>query len=123
MQIEHHLAASRRFLDDAVALESESSHMGAAEMIWGATVQALEAIGHISAGNVRAHLSSNGRRRLAASIVNDGLAKYYRAQNDLHGHFYKGNLEPQSRAESMRQGHDYVAELLNIALSSAPDLV
>lgn len=38
MRTGQHIAASQRFLDDALMLESEGSHMGAAEMIWGATV-------------------------------------------------------------------------------------
>ena len=45
MQTGQHIMASQRFLDDALALESVGSQMGAAEMIWGATIQALEALG------------------------------------------------------------------------------
>ena len=38
METGQHIAASQRFLADVLALESEGSHMGAAEMIWGALV-------------------------------------------------------------------------------------
>ena len=118
MQTGQHIEASQQFLDDASALESVGSYMGAAEMIWGATIQALEAIGHITTGDDTEHLSSNGRRRLADSLVSDGVFKYGRVQNDLHAHFYRGHLSPGEYAEGMRQGRDYVTELLAIALSS-----
>lgn len=116
MQTEQHILASQRFLDDALALESVASHMGAAEMIWGATIQALEALGHITTGTSTGHLSSNGRRRLAASVVSEGLRRYYRIQRELHGHFYKGHLSLEAWAEEMRQGRDCVGELLAVAL-------
>ena len=88
-------------------------------MIWGATIQALEAIGHVRTGNATGSLSSNGRRRLAESVISDGANRYNRIQNELHAHFYMGNLSPPEYAERMRQGRYDVAELLAIALSSA----
>lgn len=118
MQTGQHIAASQRFLDNALMLESEGSHMGAAEMIWGAAVQALEAIGHISSGNTVAHLSGNGRRRLASSTIRQGFRRYSEIQNGLHAHFYRGHLTPEEQTEQMRQGRGYVAELLTVALSS-----
>ena len=121
METSQHIEASQRFLDDALALESTSSHMGAAEMIWGATVQALEAIGHIRTGNATGNLSGNGRRRLAESVVSEGLLRYYRTQQELHAHFYRGHLTSQVRTERMQQGREYVTELLTVALSSGAD--
>ena len=118
MQIQQHLAASQRFLDAAAVMEAADFHMGAAEMIWGAVIQALEAIGHIRERNSRGFLSSNGRRRLAESIGPEGPALYYLVQNDLHTHFYRGHLSPAEYAESMRRGHEFVTGLLDIALSS-----
>ena len=120
MQPEQHLAASRTFLNDAAALESQGSHMGAAEMIWGATVQALEALEHIRTGIATGSLSSRRRRRLAESITRDGLFKYYMIQNDLHGYFYKGHLSMEVLTDRMRQGRDYATELLTLALSPEP---
>ena len=117
MQTRQHIEASKRFLDDALALDSMGSHMGAAEMIWGAAVQALEAIGHIKARNDRGKLSGNGRRRLAESVAVEGKHRYYRTQNELHGHFYDGHLTSERYADSMRQGREFVAELLAIAQS------
>ena len=63
-------------------------------MIWGATIQALEAIGHLRAGNSTGLLSSNGRRRLAASVISDGLRSYGAIQDGLHAHFYPGPPVP-----------------------------
>lgn len=119
MQPKQHLEASQYFLDAAAILEAIDFYMAAAEMIWGAVVQALEAIGHIRAGNARGFLSSNGRRRLAESINPEGLTMYYLVQNGLHGHFYKGHLSPVEYVDSMQKGRDYATELLAIALSSA----
>lgn len=119
MQAGQHIEASRRFRDDALALESRGSHMGAAEMIWGATVQALEAIGHIRAGNDRGNLSGNGRRRLAASVISEGVRSYDAIQNDLHAHFYRGHLSPAEYADRMRRGREFVGELLAVARSSS----
>ena len=123
MQTGQHIEASQRFLDDALTLESRGSHMGAAEMIWGATVQALEAISHIRAGNATGNLSRNARRRLAESAVLEGPRLYGGIQNELHAHFYEGHLSPAEYAESMRQGREYVTELLAIALSSRTDAI
>ena len=118
MQTRQHIEASQRFLGDALALESRGSHMGAAEMIWGATVQALEAIGHIRMGNAIEHLSRNARRRLAEFVVFEGMQRYNLTQNDLHGHFYSGHLAFEEYADSMRQGRELVTELLSIAQAS-----
>ena len=117
MQIQQHLAASRRFLEAATLLENEGSDMGAAEMIWGATVQVLEAIGHIKEGNVRGSLGNRRRRELAETILPGYLSNYYNALHELHGHFYKNHLPPAELATRMQQGRDYIAELLAIALS------
>ena len=117
MQTAQHIEASQRFLDDALALDSGGSPMGAAEMIWGAAVQVLEAIGHIRAGNERGKLSGNGRRRMAESIAFEGRHRYYRTQNELHGHFYDGHLTSEKYTDSMRQGREFVTELLAIAQS------
>ena len=118
MQTGQHIEASQRFLDDALALESKGSHMGAAEMIWGATVQALEAIGHISLGNAAGHLSRNGRRRMAESVAFEGMHRYNRTQHELHAHFYDGHLASQERDVQMRLGREFVTELLAVALLS-----
>ena len=119
MQTGQHLEAAQRFLDDALILESVGSNMGAGEMIWGAAIQALEAIGHIRTGNATGSLSSNGRRRLADSVISDGVLRYDGIQNDLHAHFYKGHLSPSEYADCMRRGRDCAAELLAIAYTSA----
>ena len=121
MQIQQHLTASRRFLEAAAVLETEGYDMGASEMIWGATVQALEAIAHIKAGNDRGSLSSRRRRETAANISTKSLNQYLINQNELHGHFYKNHLSPAELAVRMQQGRDYIAELLAIALSPGTD--
>ena len=117
MQTEQHLTAARQFLTDASTLEAACSTMGAAEMIWGATVQALEAIAHIKAGNTRGSLSSRRRRETAANIGIKSLNQYLINQHELHGHFYRNHLSPAELALRMQQGRDYIAELLAIALS------
>ena len=121
MQTGQHIEACQRFLDDALALESRGSHMGAAEMIWGATVQALEAIGHIRAGNATGNLSRNARRRLAGSAVFEGMQHYDQVRRRLHGHFYDGHLTSQERDERMRLGREFVGGLLAVALSVESD--
>ena len=118
MQTRQHLEASQRFLDDALMLESMGSYMGAGEMIWGAAIQALEAIDHIRTGNATGSLSSNGRRRLVNSVISEGVGRYDGIQNDLHAHFYRGHLSPLEYANCMRRGRDCVAELLAVALPS-----
>lgn len=119
MQTGQHLEAAQRFLDDALMLESVGSNMGAGEMIWGAAIQALEAIDHIRTGNSTGSLSSNGRRRMVDSVISDGVRRYDGIQNDLHAHFYRGHLSALEYADCMRRGRDCVAELLAIARSPA----
>ena len=123
MQTGQHIAASQRFLDDALMLESTGSHMGAAEMIWGATIQALEAVEHVRTGNDLGNLSSNGRRRLMESLLLEGVNRYSRIQNELHGHFYKGHLSLEAWRLEMQQGRDCVNELLAIVLSSGLETI
>ena len=119
MQTGQHIEAAQRFLDSASMLESAGSNMGAGEMIWGAAIQALEAINHIRTGTATGSLSSNGRRRLVDSVIYDGVNRYNRIQNELHAHFYSGHLSPPEFADSMRRGRQCATELLAIALSSA----
>ena len=121
MQTEQHLTAARQFLADASTLEAAGSTMGAAEMIWGATVQALEAIAHIKAGTARGSLSSRRRRETAENISLESLFQYRRNQHDIHGHFYKNHLPSAELAVRMQQGREYIAELLAIALSPETD--
>lgn len=92
-------------------------------MIWGATIQALEAIEHVRTGNEARTLTSNGRRRLVESVIAEGANRYNQVQNELHAHFYKGHLSPPEYADRMRRGREYVTELLAIALSSGSDAI
>ena len=119
MQTGQHIEASQRFLDDVLMLENSGSHTGAAEMVWGATVQVLEAIGHIRTVNAGGHLSGNGRRRLVESVISDGLHRYNLIRNDLHAHFYRGHLSLPEYADRMRRGREYVTELLAVARSTS----
>ena len=123
MNYEDHDAAARTFLSAAETLFKSGMGMAAAEMVWGAAVQAIDAANH-STGITR-HASRNRDRRLVverigrAHGVGEDLADgFSAAANRLHNHFYTGRLSADELEDSMEAGVSFARLMLELADSS-----
>ena len=122
MNYEDHIASARMFLSAAEILSGLGMGMAAAEMVWGATVQAIDAVNHRMM--VTRHAGSNrDRRRVLERLERahgmDGALRdsFMSVVNDLHNHFYKGNLSPDALGIHMRNGMLFATRMLELAES------
>ena len=122
MNYEDHVAAARMFLSAAEILSELGMGMAAAEMVWGAANQAIDAVNHRM--GVPRHASNNrDRRRVLQRIgrahgVESELVRGFRAAaNGLHNHFYTGNLSADELEENMRLGIAFATRMLELAES------
>ena len=121
MNYEDHVAAAQTFLSAAEILSELGMGMAAAEMVWGAAVQAIDAANHRMAATSR-HVSRNRDRRLVverigrAHGVDEYLAIGFTAATDgLHNHFYTGRLSAEALEENMRLGVSFARRMLELA--------
>ena len=122
MNYEDHIAATRMFLSAAEILSDLGMGMAAAEMVWGAANQAIDAVNHRM--GVMRHASSNSdRRRVLQRIgrahgVERELANGFRTVSSrLHNHFYMGNLSAEQLEREMRNGMLFATRMLELAES------
>ena len=122
MNYEDHVAAARMFLSAAEILSELGMGMAAAEMVWGAANQAIDAVNHRMM--VTRHASSNrDRLRVLQRIgrahgVEGELANGFSVVlNKLHNHFYTGNLTAEQLEHEMRNGVLFATRMLELAES------
>ena len=122
MNYEDHVASARTFLSAAEILSELGMGMAAAEMVWGATVQAIDAANHRMM--IMRHASNNrDRRRVLERLERahglDGALQdaFGFVVSDLHSHFYKGNLSPDDLEMQMRNGVLFANRMLALAES------
>ena len=122
MTYEDHVAFARMFLSAAEILSELGMGMAAAEMVWGASNQAIDAVNHRM--GVNRHASSNrDRMRVLQRIgrahgMERELANGFSAVlNKLHSHFYAGNLSAEQLENEMRNGLSFVSLMLELAES------
>ena len=120
MNYEDHVAAARTFLSAAEILAERDMGMAAAEMVWGAAVQAIDAASHRMA--IPRHAGSNrDRRRVIQRVgrahgVERELARGFSAAVDgLHNHFYTGRLSSEELEYSMKAGVSFATRMLALA--------
>ena len=123
MNYEDHVAAARTFLSAAEILSASGMGMAAAEMVWGATVQAIDAVNHRMA--ITRHPNNNRDRlrileRLERAHGMDGALHdgFRSVVKDLHNHFYRGDLSSDSLERHMRNGISFARLMLELADSS-----
>ena len=123
MNYEGHVAAARTFLSAAEILAERDMGMAAAEMVWGAAVQAIDAASHRMA--IPRHAGSNrDRRRVIQRVgrahgVERELARGFSAAVDgLHNHFYTGRLSSEELEYSMKAGVSFATRMLELAGSA-----
>ena len=122
MNYEGHIASARMFLSAAEILSELGMGMAAAEMVWGAAVQSIDAVNHRM--EVTRHAGSNRDRlrileRLERAHGVDGeLAGSFRSVSSrLHNHFYTGNLSAERLEQEMRLGIAFATRMLELAES------
>ena len=100
MNYEDHVAAARTFLSAAEILAERDMGMAAAEMVWGAAVQAIDAASHRMA--ITRHAGSNrDRRRIIQRVgqahgADEELATGFRAvTNGLHNTSTRADCPPK----------------------------
>ena len=123
MNYEGHVAAARMFLSAAEILSESGMGMAAAEMVWGAAVQAIDAANHRMAATTRHSGTNRDRLRVVQHVgrvhgVERYLARGFRAAaNGLHNHFYTGRLSAEALEENMRLGVSFARRMLELAES------
>ena len=124
MNYEDHVSAARMFLSAAEILSESGMGMAAAEMVWGAAVQAIDAANHSMAATTRHASANRDRRRVlqrigrSRGIVEELYDGFRIAVSDLHNHFYTGRLPADELEESMRIGVSFARLMLELADSS-----
>ena len=90
-----HIELAVRYLQTSATLQNGGFNNEAAEMVWGAIVNAIESIGHVDAGNERRNLNNRARRDLARNLPATAFSEYHDAQTNLHDHFYHDTLNEE----------------------------
>lgn len=118
MTYEEHIAAAKTFLLAEALLNQSEFGMIAAEAIWGATVQVIDAVNHRigerHAGNNR------DREQLVEYLVikyaaNDIIAGFDGAKTYLHNHFYTGRLNGGELSHYLKIGAAFVNRMIEMS--------
>lgn len=118
MTIDEHVLAARKFLAAQQMLIESEMDMAAAEVVWGAAIQAIDAAKHRSgeghAGNNRdrSELVESFESTMGLSGLSDGLKL---SINRLHNHFYTGRLSQLELTLYVEAGVAFVVQMLEIA--------
>ena len=119
-QTGRHIQLAERYLQTAASLQTGGYNNEAAEMVWGAIVNAIESIGHLDAGNQRRNLNNKARRDLARTLQPLSFNRYHDAQTKLHDHFYHDILSENEYQAYIEQGRVYAQQLIEIATRRQP---
>ena len=119
-QAARHIELAVRYLQTSATLQNGGFNNEAAEMVWGAVVNAIESIGHIDAGNERRNLNNKARRDLARNLPSATFEQYQDAQTKLHAHFYHDILSEEEFHAYMVRGRAYAQQLIRMARRRQP---
>ncbi len=119
MNYEDHIAAAETFMRAEEMLTESGMGMAAAEVIWGAVAQVIDAANHRS-GPRHARSNRNRRRTL------ERLERAYRLDRELthgfqyivtklHNHFYTGNLSEHELSASLEFGRRFVNLMIELS--------
>ena len=122
MNHEDHIAAARMFLSAAEILSGLGMGMAAAEMVWGASVHAIDAANHRMiatrhAGNNRDRRRILERLERAHGAEGELVSGFRAVSSKLHNHFYTGNLSSERLEQEMRNGMLFATRMLELAES------
>ena len=119
-RVARHIELAVRYLQTSATLQNGGFNNEAAEMVWGAIVNAIESIGHIDAGTERRNLNNKARRDLVRTLSAASFAQYQVAQTRLHDHFYHDLLNEEEFHANIASGRAYAQQLLQAALRRQP---
>ncbi len=118
MNYDDHIRAASEFLSAEELLLEAGLGMAAAECVWGAAVQVIDAIYHL---RLSRHPGGRDRRETVIrmrdkhQVGEDILDGYRIVQTNLHNHFYTGRLSAQELAASLETGRTFVNTMLELA--------
>ena len=118
MNYSQHIAAAETFLRAEGLLSAAGMDMAAAEMLWGAAVQALDAASHLAGGR---HPANNrdreriiGRLDAIHSTEAELIAGLKPAIYNLHNHFYTGRLGAYELSLYRAIGRAFVVRIIDL---------
>lgn len=122
MTEDEHAALAELMLATSVPLARDSrTAIMAGELVWGAVVHALHAVGHAASIRPQHPTKNNGMINILRTIdaqadVQDALeGGLRRAQRRLHNNFYTARLSEAQLADEIAGGVAFVGLLLEIA--------
>lgn len=119
---DEHVSIATMLLAESTALAQQPrTALAAGELIWGATVHALNAIAHLVSGNSRHWRQRRDLEKLITQVVPDDetladlLDGLNLTQRRLHNHFYTGQLPDAALPGMINAGMTFVRRLLQFA--------
>ena len=119
MDYAQHIAEAHLCLASEPLLMESGSRLVAAEAIWGAAVQVIDAANH--ARGVNRHPTNNARRTYILEQLEDEfdlgdeLSNGLRvATRRLHTHFYRGHLNDDQLRTSIEEGRDFINRMIEL---------
>ena len=118
MNYMEHIADAEMFLDTADILMGLRRDRAAAEMIWGAAVQAIDAANH---RRTQRHLNHRGRLDVVQRLQDKyGLSyefsdMFRNVRGALHNYFYTGRLSESDFAVEFARGRRFVSVMIELA--------
>ena len=118
MNYSQHIAAAETFLRAEELLSAAGMDMAAAEMLWGAAVQAIDAASHRAGGrhpaNNRAREQVVGQLESMHGIAGELTANFNARIIVLHNHFYTGLLSRRELALHLEEGRVFVSRVIDL---------
>ena len=119
MNYSEHIAAAETFLRAEELLSAAAMDMAAAEMLWGAAVQAIDAVSHLAGGrhpaNNRAREQVVGQLESIHGIAGELSDDFKVRIIVLHNHFYTGRLGPYHLSLYLAIGRAFVSRMIDLA--------
>ncbi len=118
MTYEEHVEATKNYLLAEELLSQSGMGMAAAEVVWGAAVQVIDAINHRLGARHRGNNHDRDQiiEYLADKYRNTDLfAGFDSAKTYLHNHFYTGRLNNAELSRHLESGIDFVNRMLELA--------
>ena len=117
MTYEDHISTAKTLLLAEDMLSRSGFGIVAAEVIWGAAVQVIDAISHQAGSR---HISNNhGREQIVEDMQDkyalDDLGRGLRSVSRLHNHFYTGRLSDQELPGLLETGLQFVNQMIELA--------
>ena len=118
MTYEEHIAAAKSFLIAKELLIQSGMYMVAAEVVWGATIQVIDAINHqlgarhISNNRDRAQIIEYLENKYGPESLNAGFAS---VKDGLHNHFYTGRLSYGELSKHLSTGTQFVSRMIELS--------